>query len=135
MQSYEDEDRKEINVPNILLVEDEEQLRNLLNTVLTDAGYEVSEATNGTRVCDMHQQQRFDLVITDLLMPDKEGLSVITDLRRIDQDVRIIAMSGGEGGRGESYLKMAQKFGAQRTLSKPFSMDEFLETVRLTLES
>jgi DNA-binding response OmpR family regulator len=134
MQCYEDEDRKEINVPNILLVEDEEQLRDLLKIVLVDEGYEVSEASNGTRVCDMHQQQRFDLVITDLLMPDKEGLSVITDLRRIDQDVRIIAMSGGEGGRGESYLKMAQKLGARRTLSKPFSIDEFLETVRLTLE-
>lgn len=121
-------------MPNILLVEDEEQLRNLLKIVLVDEGYEVSEASNGTRVCDMHQQQRFDLVITDLLMPDKEGLSVITDLRCIDQDVRIIAMSGGEGGRGESYLKMAQKLGARRTLSKPFSIDEFLQTVRLTLE-
>jgi DNA-binding response OmpR family regulator len=134
MQSDGDEDRKGVSVPNILLVEDDEQLRGMLKMVLEDAGHEVSEAINGTRVSDMHQRQGFDLVITDLLMPDTEGLTVIRELRRIDQDVRIIAMSGGEGGRGESYLKMAQKLGARRTLSKPFSIDEFLQTVRLTLE-
>jgi DNA-binding response OmpR family regulator len=122
-------------VPNILLLEDDEQLRKLLKTVLTSGGYEVSEAANGVGVCQMHQQQRFDLVITDLSMPDTEGLTVITELRRVDANLRIIAMSGGYAGRGESYLKIALKFGARSTLSKPFSIDEFLQTVRLTLES
>jgi DNA-binding response OmpR family regulator len=135
MQAYEDEDRKEINVPNILLVEDDEQLRAMLKIVLVDAGYEVSEASNGTRVSDMHQQECFDLVITDLLMPDTEGLTVIRELRRIDKSVRIIAMSGGGQGKGEDYLRIAQKLGAHLTLSKPFSNQEFLEAVRLTLES
>ena len=103
MQPDGDEDRKEINVPNILLVEDDDQLRGILKLLLSSVGYEVSEATNGTRVCDMHRQQRFDLVITDLVMPDTEGLTVIRELRRIDQDVRIIAMSGGRQGKGEEY--------------------------------
>jgi DNA-binding response OmpR family regulator len=130
-----DEDRKGVNVPNILLVEDDDQLRGMLKLLLTNAGYEVSEAINGTRVCDMHQQQRFDLVITDLVMPDTEGLTVIRELRRIDQDVQIIAMSGGRQGKGEEYLRIAQKLGAHLTLSKPFGSQEFLEVVRLALDA
>jgi len=58
----------------ILLVEDDDQIRTMLKLLLTSSGYEVWEAPNGTRVCDMHEQQRFDLVITDLVMPDIEGL-------------------------------------------------------------
>lgn len=122
-------------MPKILLVEDDDQLRGMLKLLLTSAGYEVSEATNGKRVCDMHQQQRFDLVITDVVMPDIDGLAVIMGLRRIDKDVRIIAMSGGGQGKGEDYLRIAQKLGADLTLSKPFGNDEFLEAVRLTLDA
>jgi DNA-binding response OmpR family regulator len=122
-------------VPNILLVEDDEQLRELLKMLLTSAGYEVSEASDGTPVFAMHQQQRFDLVITDLVMPDFDGLAVIMELRRIDQDVRIIAMSGGGKGKGEDYLRIAQKLGAHLTLSKPFGNQEFLDAVRQTLDA
>jgi DNA-binding response OmpR family regulator len=122
-------------MPKILLVEDDDQLRGMLKLLLTSAGYEVSEATNGKRVCDMHQQQRFDLVITDLVMPDIDGLAVIMELRRIDRDVRIIAMSGGGQGKGEGYLRIAQKLGAHLTLSKPFGNQEFLEAVRLALDA
>ena len=120
---------------SILLVEDDDQLRTMLKLLLTNSGYEVWEAPNGTRVCDIYQQQRFDLVITDLVMPDKEGLGVIMELRRRDQNVRIIAMSGGLQGRAEEYLRIAQKLGAQLTLSKPFGNQEFLEAVCLALET
>ena len=115
----------------ILLVEDDDQLRTMLKLLLTSSGYEVWEAANGTRVSDMHQQQSFDLVITDLVMPEREGLGVIMELRRRDQNVPIIAMSG----KGQDYLKIAQKLGAQVTLSKPFGDQEFLEAVRLVLET
>jgi DNA-binding response OmpR family regulator len=117
----------------ILLVEDDDQLRTMLKLLLTSVGHEVWEAPNGRRVCDMHQQQRFDLVITDLVMPDKEGLEVIMELRCSDQNVRIIAMSGMGQGRAEEYLGIAQKLGAQLTLSKPFGEQEFLDAVRLAL--
>jgi DNA-binding response OmpR family regulator len=120
---------------SILLVEDDDQLRTMLTALLTGSGYEVSEAPNGTGVCDLYQQQRFDLVITDIVMPDVEGLELITELRRTDQGVKILAMSGGRQARGESYLRTAQKLGAQRTLSKPFGNQEFLDAVRLALES
>ncbi|HEY3026249.1 MAG TPA: response regulator [Pyrinomonadaceae bacterium] len=120
---------------NILLVEDDDQLRAMLKLLLTSCGHEVSEASNGTRVCDIYQKERFDLVITDLVMPDTEGLEVIMELRRTDSDVRIIAMSGGGLGRAEEYLKIARKAGAQLTLSKPFGNEEFLEMVRSALET
>ncbi len=120
---------------SILLVEDNDQLRTLLKLLLTSSGYEVWEAPNGTQVSAMYQQQHFDLVITDLVMPDTEGLSVIMELRRLDKNVRIIAMSGGGQGSAESYLSMAQKLGAHLTLSKPFGNQEFLDAVSSALES
>lgn len=118
---------------SILLVEDDDQLRTMLKRLLTSAGYEVSEASNGTGVADMHEKQRFDLVITDLVMPNIEGLEVIMDLRRIDRAVRIIAMSGGGRSKAEDYLRIALKLGVQLTLSKPFGNQEFLESVRMVL--
>jgi CheY-like chemotaxis protein len=110
-------------------------IRTMLKLLLTNSGYEVWETANGTRVCDMYQQQHFDLIITDLVMPDLDGLEVIMELRRRDQNVRIIAMSGVGQGRAEEYLRLAQKLGAQLTLSKPFGNQEFLKAVRLVLES
>jgi len=120
---------------SILLVEDDDLLRIMLKELLTRSGYEVSEASDGRRVCNMHQEQRFDLVITDLVMPDIDGLAVIMELRRVDQNVRIIAMSGALQGRAKEYLRIAQKLGAQLTLVKPFGNEEFLEAVCLALET
>ena len=122
-------------MPKILLVEDDDQLRPMLKLLLTGAGYEVWDTPNGTLVCNMHHEQSFDLVITDLVMPDIEGLGVIMELRRTDPNVPIIAMSGGGQGGGEEYLRVAQKLGAQRTLSKPFGNQEFLDAVGLALET
>jgi len=123
-----------ITMANILLVEDDEQLRKMLKLLLTESGYEVSEASNGTQACELYKRLSFDLVITDLVMPDIDGLAVIMELRRRDQNVRIIAISGVGHGRGEGYLKIAQKLGAHLTLSKPFGNQEFLEAVREVLE-
>ena len=120
---------------NVLLVEDDEQLRNLLKLLLTSSGYEVREAPNGRRACDMYARHRFDLVITDLVMPEIDGLEVIMDLVRRDKEVRIIAISGGGGDRGAECLRVAQKLGAKLTLSKPFGNDEFLEAVSRVLEN
>jgi len=120
---------------SILLVEDDDQLRQLLKTLLDGAGYQISEASNGKRVCEMYRQQPCDLVITDLVMPDMEGLELITELRRIDRNVCIMAISGGGRGEGDGYLKAARQLGAQYILAKPFDNDRFLEAVRLVLEN
>lgn len=122
-------------MPRIFLIEDDDQLRLMLKEFLTDLGYQVWEARNGMQVGKMYQQHPPDLVITDLVMPEKEGLEMMMELRQQDQKVRIIAMSGGGRGKGsaESYLRLAQRLGAQYTLIKPFSLDEFTEAIRLVL--
>jgi DNA-binding response OmpR family regulator len=118
---------------NILLVDDDDQVRAMLKWLLIDAGYEVSEARDGAEALRLYKERRPDLLITDLVMPEKEGLALIMDLRRQDPDLQIIAMSGAELIKG-SYLSPAKKLGAQYILAKPFGNDEFLEAVRLLLE-
>ena len=118
----------------IFLVEDEAELRTRLKELLLKSGYEVWEFTNGKDVLDMYQRRRPDLVITDLVMPEKEGLELLLDLRRIVQNAKCIAMSE-DGPAGEAYLQVARKFGAKLGLTKPFTDEEFLQAVVTVLES
>ena len=118
----------------IFLVEDDAALRARLRDLLLKSRHEVLEFTNGKDVLEMYHRRRPDLVITDLVMPDKEGLELLLDLRRIVQNARCIAMSE-TGRRGDAYLQAARKFGAKLTLSKPFTDAEFLEAVVSALES
>lgn len=117
----------------ILLIDDDPILREALHPLLVGAGCIVQEATNGTAALAHYRQRPSDLVITDLLMPDMEGLELIRALRRQDSAVKIIAMSGGSAGIAANYLKVAMKFGAGWTLAKPFSRQEFLDTVTVAL--
>ncbi len=120
-------------MPGILLVDDEDIVRGLLKLLLTSSGYEVWEASDGNRVNELYERHRPDLVVLDIVMPDKEGLEIIKELRLIDPNARIIAMSGGGTGKAESYLLLAMKLGAKYTLSKPFRNEDFLRTVRMAL--
>ena len=121
-------------MPKVFLVEDDAELRTRLRDLLLRSGHEVLEFTNGKAVLEMYQRRRPDLVITDLVMPDKEGLELLLDLRRIVQNAKCIAMSENGPG-GDAYLQAARKFGAKSTLSKPFTDEEFLEAVSSALES
>jgi DNA-binding NtrC family response regulator len=117
------------------VVDDDEQVRALINSVLTGYGHDVSEASNGLIATRMYREQAFDVVITDLLMPDMEGIELIKELRSIDQNVKIIAMSGGLLGASATYLKTAQLMGAQQALPKPFNLDQLLTVVNTALTS
>lgn len=119
----------------ILLVDDDEQFRTMLSLVLRRAGYEVREACDGNVATMMYQNSPTDLVITDLIMPDKEGLETIREIRHSNPGVKIIAMSGGGRNGFANYLSVARVFGAQRVLDKPFSHEEMLDAVRDTLNS
>jgi CheY-like chemotaxis protein len=121
-------------MPVVFLVEDDAELRTRLKELLLRSGYEVLEFTNGKDVLEMYQRRRPDLVITDLVMPEKEGLELLLDLRRIIQNAKCIAMSEA-GPAGDAYLQVALKFGAKLTLSKPFTDEEFLGAVVSVLES
>lgn len=117
----------------ILLVEDDTLFRELVHKILVRAGHGVSDAANGEIALTTFSREPFDLVITDIVMPDKEGLDTIRALRRRAPAVRIIAMSGGGVGQAGNYLTVARRLGAARVLAKPFSANELVATVAAVL--
>jgi len=119
----------------VLVVDDDDAMRDLLKQVFTGAGYEVLEAGNGNKAGLVYALHRPDLVITDLIMPDGEGLELIMALRGQYKGVKIIAMSEGRRGGRSNYLLTAKRLGADYTIEKPFSIDEFLSIVRLAIET
>ena len=115
----------------ILLVDDDEAVRDILHKTLVNAGHEVEDAVNGDIAVAAYRRQPRDLVITDLVMPEKDGLEMIMELRKLNPAVRIIAMSGGGRtlGLGQLYLESARSFGAGRILAKPFTSSALLKAV------
>jgi CheY-like chemotaxis protein len=122
-----------MSTARILIIDDEHMTRSLLKQILERESYDVFDAANGNEALEQCRKQNFDLVITDILMPDKEGLETITELRRDYSDIKIIAMSGGGRIGNLDFLGVAQLMGAKRTLSKPFSRQEILATVKEVL--
>ncbi len=114
----------------ILIIDDEDELRAILCKMLEQAGHEVSEAANGAQGLQVYEQDPTDLVITDIIMPEKEGVETIIALRRADPGLPIIAISGGGRVEATDVLSMARKLGARRTLSKPFRREQLLEAVQ-----
>jgi DNA-binding response OmpR family regulator len=113
----------------ILVVEDDAPFREMLRKVLERAGHEVEEAKNGSVALERYRQQTSDLIITDLVMPDKEGIETIIDFRRLNPGVKIIAISGGGQVKPKVTLAMALRLGASRALAKPFTPQELLAAV------
>lgn len=108
----------------ILLVDDDELLRRMLRLTLIKMGHVVIEAVNGNEALRLCQTEPPDIVLTDLIMPEKEGIETIRELRRLHPDVKIIAMSGGGRGSAKDYLVIAKRLGAAHTLNKPFTNEE-----------
>jgi DNA-binding response OmpR family regulator len=104
----------------ILVIDDEESVRTLLRMVLEQVGHTVIEARGGTEGLALFSQARVDLVITDLVMPDTDGLEVLRELGRMDPSLKILAISGGDVDRGAVYLNTARLMGAATVLAKPF---------------
>ena len=113
----------------ILVVDDAEFLRIVFRRNLESAGHEVTEADNGVEAIAAQNAQPFDLVITDIVMPQKEGVETIIELRRAYPSLKIIAISSGGPSRNPDYLKLAEQFGADIVLSKPIPKDVLLEQV------
>ncbi len=113
----------------ILVIEDEAQMRKLLRQVLEDAGYEVEDAPDGLEGIRLYRENPADLIITDMIMPKKEGMETILDLKLEFPNVKIIAISGGGRIGAETYLQIAEGFGAERVFMKPFNIKELLTAV------
>jgi CheY-like chemotaxis protein len=118
----------------ILLIEDDSQTRKLLKRMLNSAGYNVHEAADGREGVRLFEQNPADLVITDLVMPEQEGIETIRLLKQIVADVKIIAISGGGRIGPENYLSMAERLGAQRSLKKPIKREDLLTAVKEVLQ-
>ncbi len=114
---------------SILVVDDEEQIRSTLKQMLESSGYEVMEAPDGNVALWLFKDKPSDLIITDLIMPEKEGIETIMELKRDYPGVKIIAISGGGTGDPKDYLKLAKQIGADSTLAKPFEKDELLKAI------
>jgi len=118
----------------ILIIDDESQIRSMLRLMLERVGYEIAEAPDGIEGIRQYRENPADLIITDLIMPNKDGIGMIIDLKKEFPKVKIIAMSGGGVNRPEGYLDGAKKLGATRTLTKPIDREEMLKAVKDTLK-
>jgi len=105
----------------ILLIEDDDLVRNMLSLTLTHFGHTVIEAKNGKEGLQLFPQVNADLLITDLVKPEKEGFEILLELRNHRPPVKIIVISGGLRGETANYLEMAKRLGAAKALAKPFS--------------
>lgn len=113
----------------ILVIDDEPRVLSVIQEVLRLAGHDVTGATDGRVGLRSFHEAPADLVITDIVMPDKEGIETIRELRYEFPNVKIIAISGGGICKAEGYLSLAQTLGADGTLSKPIARIELLAMV------
>ncbi len=119
---------------NILVVDDNSDLLELTRKILAAEGHEVWVAADGNKATHSISEQLFDLVITDIIMPGKEGIELIMELQRDKPGLPIIAMSGGGRIDAADYLRMAGRLGVMNTLAKPYSKKQLLEVVNRALE-
>jgi len=116
-------------VSAILLVDDERQVLDVLSEMLRLEGHNVVTAENGVVALEKMKGDPFDLVIADIIMPEKEGLETISDIRKRLPEMPILAISGGGRIGPRDYLEAARHIGANATLAKPFARNEFISMV------
>ncbi len=121
----------------ILVIDDNDKFRDMLRECLENEGYKVVTASDGKKGLDLYRKEPADLIITDLLMPEKDGMGIIVDLNREFSDAKIIVISGGgeEEDSAESYLEATKVIcNIKYTFSKPLVIDEMLKTVKEVLD-
>jgi len=113
----------------ILVIDDEESVRKAICRVLHARGHDVAEASDGRKGLALFEKNPADVVITDIVMPEMDGLQAIREFRKIARKVKIIAISGDERFVSQDYLAFAQKLGADLTIRKPFRNRKLLDAV------
>jgi two-component system, chemotaxis family, chemotaxis protein CheY len=126
--------RRGLKVASILVIDDEAPMRRSVAMALEKRGHALSEAADGAEALRILAARSIDLVITDLLMPETDGIETILELRRLYPATKIIAISGGgDYQSGKGFLRAAESLGADRTLAKPFEFRELLPAVEALL--
>ena len=118
----------------ILIIDDDKSILSFLKERLMGEGFNVLTASDVKEGINLFNCNQVDLVITDIIMPDKDGFITIMELKRICPDIKIIAMSGGGRGLPEYYLDTAKGFGAQYTFEKHFKTSDLVEAVHELLK-
>jgi CheY-like chemotaxis protein len=113
----------------VLVIDDDTATRRVLKLLLERAGYEVTDAPDGEVGVRSYRAQPADLVLTDILMPEKEGLELIREIKQDFPEAKIVAMSGGGRTGNMDFLVLAEQLGADRVLSKPIDRQELLQTI------
>ena len=114
----------------ILVIDDESQIRSMISEMLADTPYEVVTAINGFEgVKVVHEHSDIEIIITDILMPEKEGIEVICEVKREFRHIKVLAISGGGVVDADSYLTVAKRLGADAVLPKPFTWEELLQAL------
>ncbi|GAB6051691.1 response regulator [Magnetospira thiophila] len=113
----------------ILVIDDEEVARFTLREILESEGHEILEAANGEEGLDVFNAHKLDLVITDIIMPHKEGIETIMELHKAAPDLPVIAISGGGRTRNLDFLEYSKEFGASSVLVKPFTDEQLMAVV------
>jgi DNA-binding response OmpR family regulator len=122
-------------MPGVLIVEDDKELREMLKLALLRRNFTVLEAENGKVAITHFKPLITDVVVTDLIMPEEDGLKVVIKLRELKPSIKIIAISGGGKVGPGSYLNLAKALGADATYSKPFSINEVVIKIEELLNS
>ena len=117
----------------ILVIDDDPAARRMIGRILAGGRFEVIEAVDGLEGARLYRTRSPDLVITDIIMPEQEGIQTIADIRGCGQSTPIIAISGGGAGVGDLYLSMAEELGADGALAKPFRPSDLLSMVNQLL--
>ena len=118
----------------LLLVEDDFRLLSAMSRTLSHAGFNVIEASDGRQAMDLLKDHTVDLTVIDIFMPEVDGMEFTIRVKRLVPEAKIVAMSGGGALDKESVLDIARRYGAARTLTKPFEMTELIEVVNEVLE-
>ena len=118
----------------VLVIDDDHDVRETIGDILRAAGFDVEQAGDGNQGLEAIQQADFDLILTDILMPQKEGIETILEIRNGNPYIKIIAISGGDRTGNYAFLEMAEKLGANATLKKPFLPKQLLSLIGEVLE-
>jgi CheY-like chemotaxis protein len=120
---------------NILIIDDDDLFRGMTKKLLEKSGYTVAEASDGQSGLKVAAEMSPDLIVTDIIMPNMDGLETITALRKNEPTMKIIAVSGGGRIASTCYLPTAKVMGAHKSFDKPFDHNEFLEAIKELLSS